>query len=349
MISYSLLLRVAVIEAVLLAAASGLLVGYAAWHRWASRRSTARLARARVTLSEILERAERYEEGVAELRALPTRLQIRLLFEFAHTLQRAQRLEEVAVALGLVAHAAAQCRSRWWWRRLQGARLLTAVGGGAAAVPALVRDASAVVRAQAAEWIGKHALPRLVDLVIELLDDPVGLVRFAAQDALLRGGGDVVLPLSRYLARAEGRGAEAALRVAIGLADSRFLDSGLALGRRESISTRALAAGLVGAIGGEEATGALLAWLSDPAAEVRAAAAAALGKMGHWPAAPLLAGLLRDVSWPVRREAGLALAAVGPPGTLFLRRALGDEDRFASDMARRVLDIVEVTAPLARR
>jgi hypothetical protein len=348
-ISYGLLLRVAAIETATVAAASGFLVGYTAWRRRASRRSTLRLARARVTLSEILERAARSEEGITELRALPAHLQIRLLLEFAHTLQRERRLGEVARALGQVARAEALCRSSRWWRRLQGARLLTAAGGGDAVVPALARDPSAVVRAQAAEWIGTHGLPACVDVVLNLLEDPVGLVRFAAQDALLRGGSEVIEPLGRYLPRAKGRGAEAALQVAIGLADARFLQPGLALGRNGSVSTRALAASLAGAIGGEEATKALLAWLSDLAPEVRAAAASALGRMKHWPAAPLLAGLLRDSSWAVRREAGIALAALGAPGTLFLRRALADEDRFAADMARRVLDVAEVTAPAGRR
>jgi HEAT repeat protein len=295
-------------------------------------------------LSAILDRSMEYETGLTELRRLPASLKIRLLVEFARALQGEERLGDIARALRLVAHAEALCHSRWWWRRLHGLRLLTQFGSGASVVPALLRDASPVVRAQAIEWVGSHSLASFVDQILGRLDDAVGLVRFAAQDALLRGGDIVIEPLRAYLLRAPDRGVGPALQVAIGLADPRFLEAGLALGQSGSISTRALAASLIGAIGGREAIAALMAWLADPAPEVRAAAAAALGKMGHWPAAPTIAGLLRDRAWMVRRESGLALAALGAPGALFLRRALADQDRFAADMSRRVLDIAGVAA-----
>jgi HEAT repeat protein len=52
-----------------------------------------------------------------------------------------------------------------------------------------------------------------------------------------------------------------------------------------------------------------------------------------------VAELLRDPAWIVRREAGLALRTLGNPGTVLLRRALRNPDRFAADMARQVMDI----------
>ena len=63
--------------------------------------------------------------------------------------------------------------------------------------------------------------------------------------------------------------------------------------------------------------------------------------MHYWQAGTLLAERLRDERWRVRREAGLALRALGAPGTLFLRRALKGDDRFAADMAQQVLDLPE--------
>ncbi len=342
--SYHGLLHIIAAEAVTLALVILLLIGYAAVHGWYARWGAAKRTRARAVLSAILDRSMEYEAGLAELHELPVGLQVRLLAEFVRTLQDEERLEEIARALGLVARAEALCRSRWWWRRLHGVRLLTQFNGGASLVPALLRDSSAVVRAQAVECVGRHALAGFVDKILERLDDPVGLVRFAAQDALLHGGDMVIESLLVYLGRASERGVGPALQVAIGLADPRFLEAALVLGESGSTSTRALAASLAGAIGGRDAIAALTARLDDRAPEVRAAAAAALGRMGHWPAAPAIARLLRDHAWVVRREAGLALSVLGAPGALFLRRALGDRDRFAADMSRRVLDIAGVAA-----
>jgi HEAT repeat protein len=82
--------------------------------------------------------------------------------------------------------------------------------------------------------------------------------------------------------------------------------------------------------------------LGDPVPQVRAAAAQSLGKLGYWPAAAHIAPLLRDPSWVVRLEAGQALRTLGAPGILFLRRFLADDDKFAADMARQVLDVLEL-------
>jgi hypothetical protein len=53
---------------------------------------------------------------------------------------------------------------------------------------------------------------------------------------------------------------------------------------------------------------------------------------------------MRDSAWRVRKEAGLSLRALGAPGTLFLRRALRSDDRFAADMAQQVLDLPATAA-----
>jgi HEAT repeat protein len=139
------------------------------------------------------------------------------------------------------------------------------------------------------------------------------------------------------------RQVEAALVVAVGLAEPRLLTPALCLCRDPSPRVRALAATLLGALGGSAGVEDLTALLTDPTPAVRAAAARALGRLGHWPAAPALAPLLRDRVWAVRREAALALHVLGAPGLLFLRRYLADADRFAADMARQVLDLPEAT------
>ena len=84
--------------------------------------------------------------------------------------------------------------------------------------------------------------------------------------------------------------------------------------------------------------------LGDNDPNVRAAAASALGRMRYWQAGAQLAERLRDQRWQVRREAGLALRGLGAAGTLFLRRAVRGDDRFAADMAEQVLELPEAAA-----
>jgi HEAT repeat protein len=283
------------------------------------------------------------------LRALPVRLQIRLFTHLAPSLSGAkkQQLTALARALGLLARAATRCHSQWWWRRLQGARLFTLLGGGEHVVPALLWDPAALVRVQAAEWTVEHPTPAVIKALLLLLGDAESLCRFAAQDALLRLGPLVAEPLVHLLSLPVGLGVETALEVAVGLPDARFFSPALTLCHSATPGVRALAATLLGALGRREGVEVLTALLDDDVPEVRAAAARALGKLRYWPAAAALATLLRDHAWDVRREVGLALRSLGPPGLLFLHRSLQDADRFAADMARHVLDLPDMAGPKA--
>jgi HEAT repeat protein len=127
------------------------------------------------------------------------------------------------------------------------------------------------------------------------------------------------------------------------LPDPRFLPAAMRLSEDPVPGARALAAQLLGALGGAESAAQVEALLRDEDAAVRAAAATAVGTLGDWRAAPTLAPLLRDSAWDVRRAAGLALRATGAPGAILLRRAMEDQDAFARDMARQVLDLPEGT------
>jgi HEAT repeat protein len=160
-------------------------------------------------------------------------------------------------------------------------------------------------------------------------------------------GDAVIEPLTSYLlSHSEERSLEPALTVAIGLAAPEFLPVALSLSAHQSLTVRLRAASLLGALGGKEAVNTLIERLEDPAPEVRAEAARSLGAVGHWPAAGRLAVALRDSAWVVRRESALSLLAFGAPGLLFLRRAVSEEDGFASDMARQALDLPETTSLL---
>ncbi len=187
-----------------------------------------------------------------------------------------------------------------------------------------------------------HPSPEVIDKLLGLLADPSGLCRFTVQDSLIRIGPATVEPLLTFLDSHSGAVLEPALEVALSLADPRFSLPALNLCDDALPQVRALAASLLGALGGSESVDQLTALLHDSVPQVRAAAASSLGKLRHWPSAKWLAVALRDPAWIVRREAGLALRAMGSPGTLFLRQSLTDYDHFAADMAKQVLGLPEM-------
>jgi HEAT repeat protein len=337
------------IEASVLALFIGFLFAHAFWVKRTTTRNESLLARARKTLVNALnssDSAEATRKGLEALRALPDRLQVRLLIGLARSLAGAQKLTVTELALrgGVVARAEKRLESRLWWRRLHAARLLTELGAGEHSMPRLMTDPHPAVRAQAGEWAADHPTAELIQSLLALLTDPAKLCRFTAENSLLRMGGLAVPALVDYLSSHAGGDVEAAMVVAAGLAEPRFVRPALRLCRDPMPGTRALAAALLGQLGGAEAVVVLTELLGDSDSGVRAAAARSLGKLNHWPAAPALARALRDRAWDVRREAGLALRALGSPGILLLRSSLSDEDGFASDMARQVLDIPESAA-----
>lgn len=329
-------------ELLLLVGSLLLFFGHGVWAAWYRKRSYPLLVLARKALVTALEAEEIPTAERNQLSALSARLQIRIFVNIAPSLggvQR-QRLAALAREMNLTVQATSRCQSRFWWRRLQAAQLFTLLGGGLDAMPPLFRDRHPAVRAQAAEWAVDYPSAQNIDSLLSLLSDPIGLCRFIAQDSLLRMGNTVIEPLVHYFSHHVGPKV-AALQVAEGLADPRFFAPALVLCRDESPRTRALAATLLGTLGGSKGVEVLTSLLADAAPEVRAAAARMLGKLHHWPAAARLAGLLRDQTWIVRQTAGLALRALGAPGQLFLRRFCADADHFAADMARQVLDLPE--------
>jgi HEAT repeat protein len=174
-----------------------------------------------------------------------------------------------------------------------------------------------------------------------MLEDPRTLCRFTVQDSLLRLGGAAVDPIVKRLGKERPSTFEAVgmLKVAAGLAEPKLLEPALRLCKDGRPEVRVLAAGLAGRLGGKQATAQLLTLLGDKAPEVRAAGAKGLGRLGYWPSAGPLSKCLRDRSWDVRMEASMALRNLGNPGLLILRRFLGDDDRFAADMAKMVLGL----------
>lgn len=344
MISDLLVVWTLAVLGVLLTLSVALYLGHGLWSLRHERRKATELAHGRVVVQTVAHQDEVTEQEIQLLRSLPRNLQIRLLGEFLRSLAGAsrQRVQALAEQMGLIAFAERRCRSRFWWRRLEGARILTLCEAGEAVMIELFRDPHPMVRTQAAEWAATHAGPRVIHHLLDLLRDPQGLCRFTVQDSLLRIGLATAEPLRHYLETHTGPDAESALRVAAGVAVPSFLGPALTLSMDPRPSVRAKAADLLGALGGRQAVDRLSALLGDPDPGPRAAAARAMGALGNWRSAPRVAELLRDPAWIVRREAGLALRALGNPGMVLLQRSLRDPDRFAADMARQVMDISQM-------
>ncbi|HEX8213586.1 MAG TPA: HEAT repeat domain-containing protein [Longimicrobium sp.] len=342
------LLRVALrVLAALFVAALAFIAAHGVWLLLRRRWRAARLAEGRAVMAGVATAPALEPQAVRRLRALPPNIQSQLLVELTRNLGGSvrERVGVLARELGLLDHARRLSRSRFWWRRLRGLRLLTAFGGDEAeAVLPHFHDSHPAVRAQAAEWAGDHPSPAAVRALLEMLADPATLCRFAVQDSILRVGLAAAEPLAEHLARSSGCAAAPALEVAAALAQPEFAEPALRLCGDPDPEVRAQAAAVVGAVQAPECAVVLAGLLADPDARVRATAAAALGRIGHWPAAPAVAKLLRDPAFPVRRAAGLALRGLGSPGMLLLGRYRADTDPFAADMARQVLDLPD-TAP----
>ena len=188
MISFTLLQHIVLVQGILLAVSLGLFFAHRLWLAWYGRRYQPLLERTQATIDTVVLGGTALPPTEYEwLCALPVRLQIRLFTHLAPSLSGAkkQQLTELAHALGLLARAATRCRSQWWWRRLQGARLFTLLGGGEHVVPLLFLDRAALVRAQAAEWAVEHPTPAVINALLLLLGDAESLCRLAAQDALV--------------------------------------------------------------------------------------------------------------------------------------------------------------------
>ena len=346
MISEHLLSVIMLIEVGLLAIAVGLFFLHGLWLHLTARRVKRLSKSGHEALARLVNRGHVNVEDVAALKNLPPDIQTIAFLEVSRSVSGTgkERLRFVAQQVGVVDRARLLCEHRWWTRRLRGARILSRLDVPDPLVHKLLADPKPAVRAQAAEWAASQPSVEVISSMLELLADPATQARFAVQNALLRMGNVIAGPLSAFLETHSGRAAEAGLRVAESVAATSFLPAALRHSHAEDAGVREAAAKLLGGIAGAEAGARLMEMLSDDDAKVRAAAASALGRMHYWQAATLLAERLRDQRWNVRREAGLALRALGAAGTLFLRRALKGDDRFAADMAEQVLELPEAAA-----
>ena len=312
----------------------------AAWTARRSRRVAARRPPALALLAEALHGGER-ERALTALARLSSEDRVAALIEMAFTVAGEQRLEldRIARSAGALDHAKSWARSRRWSRRLRAARLLAFFGEGTETEgERLLDDASAGVRAQAAEWAGLHPSEGRIARLVSMLGDPEARCRFAAREALVDAGREAIPAVAAALAIAPRQAVLPTIETATRLATPDFLGPALALGDDADPRVRAAAASLAAAVGGAQAGAALDRMLADPDPLVRASAARGLGHLGRWRSAAALDGLLDDPEWRVRHGAALALHRMGPTGELLLRRRAAGADP-AMSSARAALEL----------
>jgi len=331
-------------EAAVLALTVVAVLGHGAWMAWRRRSDPPRLARAQQTLAALLDERPDQPVPADDLLRLPRRLRRQVLTDLSRSLRgrHRERIGQLATMLGVAGQAGRWARSRWWWRRLRGAHLLTQLAVDDPIVVRLLDDRHPAVRCQAILWAGDHADTILAERLMSLLTDSSALCRYTAVDALLRAGPALPPRLVEHLANGRDPSLPTLLEIAAARPDHRYLPAALRLSGSRRAGIRMRAARLLGTVGGDAATDRLTRLLDDTEAAVREAAAVSLGSLRHWPAASHVARLLRDPAWDVRRASGEALLAFGAPGRLLLRRHAHDEDRFAADMAQRILHTAEL-------
>lgn len=341
MIDPQVVQRVLVVEAVLILLTLLAVFGHAVWHSHDSAVHRAHLERGREALVALLASGDAGGD-LAMLRDLPRGALAELLAETAPSLggPHKELIVRLAARLGLTESATWLLHSPFWWRRLEGARLLTLVSREPGPLASLARDPHPLLRAQLAEALGLLPSARAAEDLIGMLDDEAGSVRFAAKDSLMRLGALAQGPVARALELGDEADRLALLDIAAAVPDPALLPAAQQQSHAEAPPVRVRAARLLRAIGAPAALDRLAEMLGDASADVRAAAATALGTAGHWPAASAVARLLDDEAWEVRTAASVALQRLGPPGELLLRRARGGTGPGA-EVARQVLEIAE--------
>jgi hypothetical protein len=339
--AHGLLVAAALVLGGLLVVTLAATYGHSAFGALRARMLAGRIAAARRALAVVAESGGLDADGATALRRLPFATRVDVIAGLAPSLTGEPRaaLTRAAREAGLVAGAERDCASRSWRRRFRAVRLLTALGGGEDAVPPLLADRRIEVRTEAAQWAVEHPTPENVRRLVAMLGDEALLARFTVQDTLSRIGTPATPALVAAIRAARGDALLGALRVARGVPTAAV---GVTAGQRAGDAdarVREAVAWLLGQTGGPDGIALLERMLDDDAAVVRAAAIAALGRLGHWPAAARIAAGLRDRDWEVRRQAALALRALGAVGTVLLRRAARDDDRFSRDMATLALEL----------
>jgi HEAT repeat protein len=254
-------------------------------------------------------------------------------------------IRDLYECLDLRRHGRRLNRSLFWWRRLEGVRLLGAAGGHDISDILLKRldDSHNIVKLAAARALGSIDDENAIKPIIRIMAESKQMSRRQLAQTLIAFG-PAAYPHLREIIRKE----------ILNPRDSRFIAMILEVlaitGDIESgpeIRAALLSPHLEIRIAAFKATIILHLplvpielknGLIDKEWQVRAQAALAAGKLGDSSIIEDLGKCLCDTSWWVRYNAGIALFQLGPDGIEKLEQiAQSNEDAFARDMAARTL------------
>ena len=284
----------------------------------------------------------RVGEVVEALRRLPPPDALDQLTLVVATRVAPEQLAQLARAIReerWVRRVLAQSSSRWWWRRLDAARLLAVVAGmrDRALLLRLLADKHPAVQAAATASLSRLGDAILVEHVLDTLHTRCMIVRVFQLGILRQAWKDAVPALvDRLRPGTPIAKLEVWIALAESLGDPRCLAALIALRHHPLPQVRISTARALRGYFHDDSASALREMMADDDWRVRAQAARALGTIGAGAAVPDLSRALEDRAWWVRFRAALALAQLGEAGRSALRQARALPDRFAADMAAMV-------------
>lgn len=272
----------------------------------------------------------------AALRSLSRLATQQVTFERQQLLARALRDEPwVQKILG---HA----RSRLWWRRFDGARLLSVVGReeDAGLIAVLLDDSSPAVRLVAMDAAARLKARPLLHQELDTLHLRQDAVQAYQHAALARQPQIVAEALiDRLTPEAPTPALNSWIDTAGALASPAALDRVRELAAHPAPEVRLHVARALRRHAEPETPPVLVKLLADPDWRVRAQASRALGALRCGIATRQLAQAVRDRSWWVRYRSALALAQIGGPARDALHGLMTCDDPMARDMSTLVFGL----------
>ncbi len=322
-----------------------LLVGFRAIdarRRWRERQEAVRLSRA---LMNVLEDRAPGERLIEIMRGISGNVIVRVLHQYASQLRGAP-WERVVDAVRRTAwfgrFVRSHTRSRFWWKRLAAARLLSIAGReeDLPLVRPLIGDAHPAIKVAAIQIVHRVRDRSILEGVLQDAIDARPVVRRYLFDTVVSVREALVPLLLERLERSDtAEDLRALITLAGELASVEFFARLLEFVGHDSLEIRVAVARALGGYPHPRTEAALVGLLRDPEWQVRTQAATSLGVIRALNARDALEAALRDGNWWVRLRAGVALRRLGPTGTRTLTDVQAGADRFAREMARYVLGL----------